>query len=398
MGSDADIRPFRIEVPQADLDDLHRRLRDTRWPNEVNADGWEWGTELTFMRRLTAYWLEGYDWRAAEARVNRFSHYLARVRGLDVHFIHERAQGPDPLPILLLHGWADSFYRYIHLIEGLTGGEDGQGAVFDAVVPSLPGFDFSSQPEGEEQTAELAAEVVAELMAGLGYDRYLVHGGDWGSAVAQELARNYPERVAGLHLTDVPYSNLFMVDPEEASAAEKEALDGFEAWGETDGGYFAIQSTKPLTLSYGLSDSPVGLAAWLIEHFERLSDTLPDDDDLLTNVMLYWIGNSIRSSIRYYNEGMGGDWNEESGGDWSGESGGDWAGGSDDAGWSPKIEVPTALALFPRDIIRPPRELAERFFNIRRFTEMQRGGHFAALEVPNAVSADIRAFAAELAG
>jgi hypothetical protein len=171
MSSDADIRPFRIEVLQAHLDDLHRRLRDTRWPNEVDDDGWERGTELSFMRRLTGYWLEGYDWRAAEARLNRFSHFFARVRGLDVHFIHERAQGTDALPILLLHGWADSFYRYIHLIDRLTGGEDGQGPVFDVVVPSLPGFDFSSQPAGEELTAEFAAEAVGELMAGLVHDQ-----------------------------------------------------------------------------------------------------------------------------------------------------------------------------------------------------------------------------------
>ncbi len=397
MSNDAGIRPFRIEVPQADLDDLNRRLRDTRWPNEVDADGWERGTELAFMRRLTGYWLEGYDWRAAEARLNRFSHHLARVRGLDVHFIRERAQGPDAVPILLLHGWADSFYRYVHLIDRLAGGGDGREAIFDVVVPSLPGFGFSSQPESEGLTAELAAEAVGELMAGLGYDRYIVHGGDWGSAVAQEIARNHPERVAGLHLTDVPYPNLFMVDPEEASAAEKETLEGFAAWGQEAGGYVAIQSTKPLTLSYGLSDSPVGLAAWLIEHFQRLSDAMPRDDDLLTNVMLYWISGSIRSSIRYYNEGMGGDWGDESGGDWGGdESGGDWDGGGDGGGWDPKVEVPTAFALFPRDIVRPPRELAERFFDVRRFIEMPRGGHFAALEEPDLLANDIRAFSREL--
>lgn len=392
MSSDINIRQFLIEVPKADLDDLRRRLRNTRWPNEISADGWEKGTELSFMRWLTGYWIEGYDWRVAEARINHFSHYLARLRGLDVHFIHERSQGADPLPIVLLHGWADSFYRYIHLIELLTGDEDGREAVFDVVVPSLPGFDFSSQPESEELTPELAADVVADLMAGLGYGRYVVHGGDWGSAVAQELARNHPERVAGLHLTDVPYANLFMVDREEASAAEKEALAAFEAWGETDGGYFAIQSTKPLTLSYGLSDSPVGLAAWLTEHFQRLSDTMPDDDDLLTNVMLYWISNSIRSSIRYYNEGADGDWGDESDGDWAD----DWTDGGENMSWGTKIEVPTAFALFPKDIARPPRELAERFFDVRRFTEMSRGGHFAALEVPDAVAADIRAFTVDI--
>lgn len=249
-------------------------------------------------------------------------------------------------------------------------------------------------------------------MAGLGYEQYFVHGGDWGSAVAQEIARNHPDRVLGLHLTDVPFGNMFLVDEAEVSAAEAAYLEAVEAWSAKDAAYVAVQSTKPLTLSYGLSDSPVGLAAWLIEHFERLSEQLPTKDDLITNVMLYWFGNTIRSSIRYYSEGMDGDWSadgDDSAWDGAAEGGESWGGaagagessaaGSDQevgAGWSQQIAVPTGFALFPRDIATPPREFAERFFTVTRFTTMERGGHFAALEVPGLLAADLRAFATEL--
>ena len=272
--------------------------------------------------------------------------------------------------------------------------------MFDVVVPSLPGFDYSEQPDAGTFSGEQSAEVVARLMGTLGYDRYLVHGGDWGSVVAQEVARAHPDRVTGLHLTDVPFPNLFLVDRETASEAEQAMFAAVDAWGEKHGGYVAIQSSRPLTLSYGLSDSPVGLAAWLVDHFAYLSDTMPSDDDLLTNVMLYWVGNSVRSSMRLYNEGPDADWGDDAGEtSWEGADGaGDsaWSGAGDDAAWSARIEVPTAFALFPRDIAQPPREYAERFFDVRRFTTMPRGGHFAALEEPQLVADDLRAFAADL--
>ncbi|KLN36387.1 hypothetical protein FB00_00620 [Cellulosimicrobium funkei] len=403
-----EFRPFTIDVPQAELDDLHERLSRTRWPAELQERGWERGTEVATMRRLVAHWLDGYDWRAQEARLNRLHHVVATVDGRDLHAIHERAVRPDAQAILLLHGWADSFYRFAHVVDRLTGRDPAVGPdepVFDVVVPSLPGFDFSEQPDAGTVSGAQSAEVVASLMEGLGYDRYLVHGGDWGGVVAQEVARAHPDRVVGLHLTDVPFPNLFLVDRGTASEGERAMFAAVDAWGETHGGYVGIQSSRPLTLSYGLSDSPVGLAAWLVDHFGYLSDTLPSDDDLLTNVMLYWLGNSIRSSMRLYNEGLDGDWGVEAGGD-SGDdaarSGGEgadgaWSGGEGaDAGWSVRIDVPTALAVFPRDISQPPREYAERFFDVRRFTTMPRGGHFAALEEPQLIVDDLRTFATEL--
>lgn len=394
-----EIRPFSIDVPQPVLDDLRERLLRTRWPSELQADGWDRGTELSTVRRLVAHWLDGYDWRAQEARLNRHHHVAATIDGRQVHAVHERAVRPGAPAILLLHGWADSFLRYDHVVDRLTGRDPGVGPeapVFDVVVPSLPGFDFSEQPDAGAFGGEQSADAVAQLMAGLGYDRYLVHGGDWGSVVAQEVARAHPDRVVGLHLTDVPFPNLFLVDRESTSEAERAMFAAVDAWGEKHGGYVGIQSSRPLTLSYALSDSPVGLAAWLVDHFGYLSDTLPSDDDLLTNVMLYWVGNSIRSSMRLYNEGTDGDGGDGSGEAWEGATDGGWSGGEDGAGWSVRLDVPTALAVFPRDISQPPREYAERFFDVRRFTTMPRGGHFAALEEPQLVVDDLGAFAAEL--
>lgn len=401
---------------QFELDDLQTRLRNTRWPNEIQPQGRQSGTELAFMKELTEYWLEQYDRRASETNLNRFHHHIAGIDGLDIHYIHERSGRGSSVPIVLLHGLADSFYRFVYLIDLLTGaGGSDVGPVFDVVVPSLPGFDFSSQPGEGQMSATLAAEAVAQLMEGLGYERYAVHGGDWGSAVAQELARSHPDRIIGLHLNDVPFYNIYLVDREQASDAERNFFDAIEAWGQADSGYVTIQATKPLTLSYGLSDSPVGLAAWLVEHCQRLAETMPSKDDLITNVMLNWLNNSIRSSIRYYNEGMDVDWGSgEAGGeagdwaaagdatdagqDWAAASAaGDWSSESDTSSWQTKIDVPTAIALFPKDIGHPPREFAERFVDIRRFTVMEHGGHFAALEVPDLVAEDIREFIAHLA-
>lgn len=404
------IRPFTIEVPQQDLDDLTDRLARTRWPNDATPSGWLRGVELGYMQELAEYWRTEYDWAAAQANLNRFDHFIADVQGLGIHFIHQKSGRPDTVPIVLIHGWADSFYRFIHLIERLTGGD---GPAFDVVVPSLPGFAFSDQREAGtgEQDAVFAADVIAELMEGLGYDRYLVHGGDWGASIGQEVARAHPDRVIGQHLTEVPFANMYLLDANETTDVEKEFVASVEKWGETSAGYVTIQSTRPLTLAYGLSDSPVGLAAWLIDHFEQYSETRIGNDDLLTNVMLYWLRNSIRSSMRYYNEGMG-DWSDADGaaswGDDGAESGGDWADAADagasdggdwsvDAGaWSMKVDVPTAIAVFPKDITNPPQEYAERFFDVRRFTRQEHGGHFAALEVPELVEADIREFVASL--
>ncbi|MFC6964502.1 epoxide hydrolase family protein [Halocatena marina] len=219
-----EIYPFSIEVPQANLDDLRNRLKNTRWPNEVQPTGWQKGTELDYMKELVGYWIEHYDWRTVEAKLNHFEHYVARFDDLDVHFIHETSGQPNAMPIVLLHGWCESFYSYVRLIDWLTGKEttdSKNGLVFDVVVPSLPGFDFSTQPDEDEISATLAADAVAELMQRLGYETYAVHGGDWGGTVAQELARNHTDHIIGLHLSDVPYNNYFIVDREQASNVER---------------------------------------------------------------------------------------------------------------------------------------------------------------------------------
>ena len=383
--------PFSIGVPQADLDDLRARIRNTRWPNELRSDGWAKGTELAFAQDLARHWADVYDWRTVESRLNGFEQSLATVDGRSVHFVQCRSGRPDAVPIVLLHGWADAFTSYLGVAERLANGGDEPS--FDVVVPSLPGFGFSDQPPEGQMKPTQAAEAIAAVMDGLGYHRYVVYGGDWGSVVAQELARSHPDRIIGLHLADVPFSNYFQIDREEASDAEKAFLDDLERWGRTESGYVTIQSTKPLTLAYGLSDSPIGLAAWILEHFHRYSDTLPSKDDLVTTVMTYWVGNTIRSSIRLYGEWEDSDWSDASE---ATDGSASWEAGADAAEWGARIDVPTAIAQFPRDLASPPRELAERFFDVRRFTRMERGGHFAALEVPDLLAAEIRAFIAEL--
>ncbi len=374
-------QPFTVNAPDATLRDLSSRIRRTRWPNEPSADGWAKGTPLAFMRELADYWVDGYDWRAVERRLNGFDQYLARVDGGDVHFVHHASGRADAVPIVLLHGWADAFTSYLGVAMRLA--EPAPDPSFHVVVPSMPGFGFSSPPPLGQMTPTQAASAVAAVMDQLGYSRYAVYGGDWGSVVAQELARNQPDRIIGLQLADVPFGNYFMVDREQASPDERGFLDALERWGATESGYVSIQSTRPLTLAYGLSDSPIGLAAWILEHHHRYADAMPSNDDLITTVMTYWLSNSIHSSTRLY-------------GEWEGEGEVDWDTADAGGGWGGRIEVPTAIAQFPRDLASPPRELAERFFDVRRFTSMERGGHFAALEVPDLLATEIRAFVADL--
>jgi epoxide hydrolase len=411
------ISPFTIEVPSDVLDDLRERLARTRWPNERGDGRPGTGPTVSRMRQLVDHWLHRYDWAAEQAELNAVPHVVADFDGQRMHAIHARAERPDATPLLLLHGWADSFVRYRHVIAPLTQGDPG----FHVVVPSLPGFDFSDQPDGDLDAVAIAGQLLA-LMTTLGHDRFVLHGGDWGSVVGQEVARLAPERVIGMHLIDVPFSNVFMVDRADVAPDELAYLEHVDAWGESDGAYVSIQSARPLLLSYALSDSPVGLLAWLVDHLDRLATTPPSDDDLITNAMTYWVANAMRSSLRLYSEGAA--WDDEGESDWSaspdaeGDAANEWAATPDAdapdasgvdagtaasewgdvAGWNPRIEVPTALQVFPQDIGMPPRAFAERFFDVRRYTVAEAGGHFAALEVPDAVVADLRAFTLESLG
>lgn len=376
--TEAEMRPFRIDVPQADLDDLRERLGHTRWTDEVEDAGWDYGTNLGYLRELTDYWRDGFDWRAQEAELNRFAQFRAEIDGFGVHFVHERGRGPDPMPILLLHGWPDSFYRMHKIIPMLTdparfGGDPADS--FDVVVPSLPGFGFSDRPRERgwylAQDVALFEPLMTEV---LGYGRYGAHGGDTGSPITQALARSHPRSVAGIHLTDIGYDKAMQMDPSTLSEAEQQYMNALEQWSYEESGYIMIQGSRPQTLGYGLNDSPAGLAAWIVEKFRTWSDCDGDverrftKDELLTNVTIYWVTQTINSSIRGYYEGMH-SWSEP----------------------EPRLEVPTGLALFPADN-PPPREMAERFFDVQRRTEMPRGGHFAAMEEPELLVEDIRAF------
>jgi microsomal epoxide hydrolase len=378
-------KPFTIHVADDVLTDLGERLARTRWPDEVPDGGWRYGTDLTYLRSLVEHWRTRYDWRAAERALNGFRHFTASVRDVDVHFIHEPGIGPRPLPLLLSHGWPGSVWEFHELIPRLTdpasfGGEPGDA--FTVVAPSLPGYGFSFRPNQPRFGIVEIADVLATLMtATLGYQRFGVQGGDWGAAVSARVGFAYPARVTGVHL------NMVFVRPDRAQHAwteeEQRYLAGAKRWMSEEAGYQRIQGTKPQTLAYALTDSPVGLAAWIVEKFRGWSDCGGDverrfsKDVLLTNVMLYWVTGAIGSSFWPY-----------------------WA--FHHAPWVPsaaeRVEVPTGVADFPCEILRPPRAWAERAYDLRRWTTMPAGGHFAALEEPDALADEIRRFFRPLRG
>ena len=384
MSENAKVQRFRIEVPQETLDDLRGRLARTRWIDEVEGAGWDYGTNLGYLRDLTGHWREGFDWREQEAGLNEFAQFRAEIDGFGLHFVHERGRGPDPTPILLLHGWPDSFYRFHKLIPMLTdperfGGDPADS--FDVVVPSLPGYGFSDRPTERGMTGERVADLMHGLMTdALGYERFGAHGGDVGSGLTETLARKHAGSLAGIHLTDVPYTHMFTMAPDDLSEAEQEYLTAGQRWLMQEGAYAMEQSTKPQTLAYGLNDSPAGLAAWIVEKFRAWSDCDGDveksfsRDELLTNITIYWATQTIKSSFLTYFEG-GGDSSEDAGS---------------------RVEVPTGVAIFPKDIVPAPRDYGERFFNVQRWTEMPRGGHFAAMEEPELLAEDLRAFFRDL--
>lgn len=373
------MEPFRIQIPQAMLDDLHARLRATRWPDAVDGAGWEYGTNLAYLKQLVAHWLHDVDWRAQEQSLNRFAHFRANVDGFGLHFIHERGVGPNPLPILLTHGWPDSFYRFHKLIPLLTAPAAHGGDVsdaFDVIVPSLPGYGFSDRPSAPGMNKHRVASLFAALMTQtLGYQQFVAHGGDIGSGVTEALALAHAEHLIGIHLTDIPYWHLSTSAPDDLSDAEQQYLAAGTAWQRTEGAYAMLQSTKPQTPAYGLNDSPAGLAAWLVEKFRAWSDCDGEierrfsKDELLTHIMLYWISETIGSSFRMYYENR-----------------------QVSAETAARVAVPTGVAIFPKDPVRAPRDYGERFFNIQRWTTMPRGGHFAAWEEPELLVEDIRAF------
>ena len=380
------IERFSIHVPQSTLDDLHERLLRTRWTSSTAADDWTYGTSPVVLQRLVDYWRSSFDWRAQERALNRLAHFRADVDGVGIHFIHERGRGPRPLPLVLTHGFPDSFVRFLRIIPMLTdpaahGGDAADS--FDVVVPSLPGYAFSDKPSKPGVTFTIGDRWHRLMTDTLGYGRFAAHGGDWGSTVTEQLARSHAESVIGIHLTDVPFWHLFQ-KPHDLSHAEERFLEKTTAWQRKNGAYAYIQGNRPDTLGQALNDSPAGLAAWIVDKFHEWSDCDGDleacftKDELLANVMLYWATGTIASSfLPYY------DFTSSGALRWMVEGVKQWIGST---------TVPAAFALFPKDLSHPPREWAERFFNVQRWTEMPRGGHFAAMEQPELLVADIRAF------
>ena len=378
------IEPFVVDVPGEVLADLKARLARTRWPDEIPGSGWDYGSNLEYIKGLVEYWRSQFDWSSQQAAMNRFDHFRTQVEGLGIHFIHQRGQGPNPLPLIITHGWPSSFYEMHKIVPLLTDpaghGADGNDS-FDVVVPSMPGYGFSDKPAQPGMSVLKVADLWCKLMTeNLGYSSFCAQGGDWGAGVTARLGFAYPEQVTGIHVTSVSGGTMVpYLGPgsRPLTEAEQVMLDQRENWRQNEGGYSHIQGTKPQTLSYGLNDSPAGLAAWIVEKFRTWSDCGGDveksftKDELLTNVTIYWATQTINSSTRMYYESQHVQWNL----------------GPDD-----RVTVPCAVAVFPKEISQPPREWGERSYNIQRWTPMPRGGHFAALEEPELLAQDIREF------
>ncbi|WJK38624.1 epoxide hydrolase [Solwaraspora sp. WMMA2056] len=380
------MEPFRIEIPQESLDDLAARLAGVRWPVQPVGAGWERGVPVGYLRDLVGYWRSGYDWRAAEARLNKFPQFVAEVDGARVHFLHVRSPEPGAVPLVVTHGWPGSFVEFLEVVGPLAdprgfGGDP--GVAFDVVVPTIPGFGFSGPVSGTGWTLPRVAGVWAELMRRLGYDRYALHGGDFGSLISLEVARQHPARVLGVHVNFLVTGVDTAADP-DLSDAERGRLATMARFHTDPAGYVKVQATRPHTLAFGLTDSPVGQLAWIVEKFREWTDptsALPDAvdrDTLLTNVMLYWLTGTAGSSAALYYE-IGAQLR---------------AGAPPVAPWP--TEVPVAVAVFPHDFLLPVRRQAmAELPTITRWTEFAHGGHFPALEQPELLVTDLRAFFAD---
>ena len=377
-----EVAPFRIAVPDEVLSDLESRLRNTRWPEQPMAPRWRFGPPADFMQRIVSHWLNDYDWRREEQRLNGFKQFRTEIDGLNIHFLHEVGNGPDPLPIIMTHGWPGSFVEMLRILPMLTDPASHGGRAEDAftvIVPSIPGYGFSDPSDNPEFSYIDVADLWLKLMQRLGYSRFGAQGGDWGSWISTALALRHPDSLVGLHLNYVSTRFRPAAGPNDAplSSDEQAYLDTVAKFSEDGGAYFAVQATRPLTLGYSLADSPAGLAAWLLEKFQAWTDCsdAPDEaiavDDLLTNLMVYWTTNTAHSAARLYAGARARPFQLEAG---------------------QKILTPTGVAVFPREISMPPKSWAERAFNIRRWINLERGGHFAALEQPARLVDDMRSF------
>ncbi len=371
--------PFSLQVPDAAIADLRERLARTRLPDQAPGEPWAYGTDVTWLAGLLEYWRTGFDWRAQEARLNAFPQYRIPLHGIDVHFLHVPGKGPKPLPLLLSHGWPGSVFEFLEIIPRLTdpacfGGDPADA--FTVVAPSLPGYGLSFRPGQPRFSVEMIADCFADLMGALGYPRFAAQGGDWGSFVTARLGHVHPQRLVGIHLNLLPVRRdpKMLADP---TPEEKRFLGELEVWLKEEIGYQWIQGTRPQTLAFGLTDSPAGLAAWIGEKFRAWTDCggVPEEalsrDDMLADISLYWFTGAIGSTFWPYYARMHGPWPISERG----------------------VTVPMGYAHFPREILNPPRSVAERMFtDIRRWTEMPRGGHFAALEQPELLAREVVEF------
>jgi microsomal epoxide hydrolase len=382
--TDIAIRPFRLSVEEGSLADLRRRLFAARWPDEAPDAPWAYGTSVDFMRELSDYWARGYDWRRTEAMLNAWPQFVTSIDGIDVHFLRVEGRGPDPQPLLLSHGWPGSVLEFMKLIPLLTDpaahGGDAADA-FTVVAPSLPGYTLSFRPNQPRKALPEIGAMFHELMQRLGYRRYGAQGGDWGSFITAWLGANRAEHLAGIHLNMMPLRRdaAMFADPTDE---ERRYLRELELFLKEETGYQWIQGTRPQTLAFALADSPLGLAAWIVEKYRAWTDCGGDPrnaltpDEMLGNISLYWFTGCIGASFWPYYARMHGPWPIDG-----------------------RIGVPTGYAQFPREILKPPRAAAARVFtDIRRWSEMHHGGHFAALEQPESLAQEIRAFFRPLRG
>jgi epoxide hydrolase len=378
-----EVQPFRVEIPETALDDLRDRLARTRWPEELPGVGWAHGVPLDYLKELAAYWRDRYDWRAQEAGLNRYPQFLTTIDGARVHFLHVRSPEPEALPLVMTHGWPGSVVEFLDVIGPLTdprahGGDPADA--FHLVVPSIPGYGFSGPTSDTGWTTERVGRAWVELMHRLGYQRYGAQGGDWGAFVSPEVGRADPDRVVGVHVNAATFGFIPFgeVGPEELATfteAEKARLERINWFQTESNGYFHVQATRPQTVAYGLTDSPAGQLAWIVEKFkewthprEDLPEAAVDRDRMLTNVMLYWLTGTAGSAARLYYE------NTHAAADWG----------------RPPATTPTGVAVFAEDVAI--RRYAEQANNIVHWSEFERGGHFAAMEAPDLFVQDVRAF------
>lgn len=377
--------PFTIAVPDAVIEDLHRRLDNARWPDQAPGEPWSLGIPVVEVQAAVDHWRNRYDWRTREAAMNAWPHFVTEAAGERVHFIHARSPHQDAAPIVLTHGWPGSFVEFLDVIGPLTDPVAHGGSADDAfhvVVPSMPGYGFSGPTVQPGFHVNRVADAIAEVMAQLGYDRYIAQGGDWGAIVTRRLGEAYGERLLGIHVNMLfafpgaddpdPMAGVTDADNSRLAAAGARIADGT--------GYMAIQSTRPQTLAYGLTDSPTGLAAWILEKFNAWSDLEPGGieatygwDRLLDNLMVYWVTNTVGSAARLYAESARA------------------ANGAAQA-WAGSVNVPTGHAVYPYELLQTPRAWADKKYDIVHWSEQERGGHFAAFERPDAFVADLRAF------